>query len=183
MKKFIFFSLATVALTLSGCGGGKTATTDGSVPPGMQAMDLSKYGKNIIINIPDSTNGPISVDNSMGDMIRIAVGKMFQIDIKEGEGNMDMKKNEDIKKNEVYKFDNFDIDEPDAIIWSWHMEGRTTPDGKPAIEFNMYTARKLGTITYEVESVAGEIFTLDACKKMLESAKSIHAKETKKPDA
>ena len=176
MKNFLLFISVSAALSLSSCGGGKTTTTDESVPPGMMALDLSKYGKNVIINVPDSTNGTLSVDNSMGDMVRIVVGKSFQIDLKEGEGNMDMKKNEDIKKSEVYKLDKFDLEEPNAIIWSWHMEG------KPA-EFCTFNVVKLGAITYEIESVAGEIFSMEACKKMSDSAKSLRAKETKKPDA
>jgi hypothetical protein len=183
MKHIFLFLTVTAALSLTGCGGKSENNTDQSVPPGMMALDLSKYGKNVIIHVPDSTNGPLSVDNSMGEMVRIVVGKSFQIDIKEGEGNMDMKKNEDIKKNEVYKFDKFDVDEPDAIVWSWHMDGRVDDKGAPILEYNMYTARKVGAVTYEVETVPGEVFSMEACKKMLESAKSLRAKEEKKPEA
>jgi hypothetical protein len=184
MKHLFLFLTVTASLALTGCGGDKTDNNNNQdVPAGMMALDLSKYGKNVIIHVPDSTNGPLTVDNSMGEMIRIVVGKGFQIDIKEGEGNMDMKKSEDIKKNEVYKFDKFDVEEPEAIIWSWHMDGRVDENGKQVIEYNMFCARKLGAVTYEVETVAGETFSLDACKRMLESAKSLRAKEEKKPEA
>jgi hypothetical protein len=184
MKHIFLFLSVSAALTLGSCGGGKTDnSTDQSVPPGMIALDLSKYGKNVIINVPDSTNGTLSVDNSMGEMVRVMVGKNYQVDIKEGEGNMDMKKNEDIKKNEVYKFDKFDVEDPDGIIWSWHMDGRVDDKGAPILEYNMFATQKVGAVTYEVESVAGEVFGMEACKKMLESAKSLRAKESKKPEA
>ena len=175
MKKI--FSILTIItiITLFGCGDKKGGTTDESVPAGMVAVDLSKYGKNIIINVPDSTTGPLSIQD-MGGAVRIVVGKNFQIDIKEGEGNLDMKKNEDIKKNDVYKFDQFTLDEPNAIIYSWHMESGTP-------EFRFFSFIKIGEVTYEVEDVAGEVFTDGACKKMLESAKSIRAAEVKKPAA
>lgn len=175
MKKI--FSILTIitSITLVSCGDKTGGTTDQTVPAGMVALDLSKYGKNIVINVPDSTTGPLSVQD-MGGAVRIVVGKSFQIDIKEGEGNLDMKKNEDIKKNEVYKFDKFSVEEPNAIIYSWHMEG-----GQP--EFRFFSFVKIGEVTYEVEDVAGEVFTDGACQKMLESAKSLRAAEVKKPDA
>ena len=175
MKKTILLMSIVSAFAFAGCGGKKENNTDETVPAGMVAVDLSKYGKNVIINVPDSTNGPLSVEDMQG-AVRIIVGKNFQIDIKEGEGNMDMKKNEDIKKNEVYKFDKFTVEEPNAIIYSWHMEG-----GQP--EFRMFSAMKVGNVTYEIEDVAGEIFSEGACQKMLESAKSLRASETKKPAA
>jgi hypothetical protein len=183
MKHLFLFLTVTTTLALTSCGGKTETTTDQSVPAGMMALDLSKYGKNIIINVPDSTNGPLAVDNSMGEMVRVVVGKSFQLDIKEGEGNLDMKKNEDIKKNGVYKFDKFDVEEPESIIWSWHMDGKVDDKGNPVLEYNMFSTKKVGAVTYEVETVAGEIFSLEGCKKMLDAAKSIHPKETKKPEA
>jgi len=175
MKKI--FSILTIitVITLTSCGGKKDGNTDQSVPAGMVAVDLSKYGKNIVINVPDSTTGPLTVQD-MGGAVRIVVGKNFQIDVKEGEGNLDMKKNEDIKKNDVYKFDKFTLEEPNAIIYSWHMEG-----GQPESRFFFFS--KVGEVTYEVEDVAGEVFNDGACQKMLESAKSIRAAEVKKPAA
>ena len=173
MKKIFLFIAAIFTFAFVSCGGGKkNEDSNQTVPVGMIEFDLSKYGKNVVINIPDSTNGLLSVED-IGGAIRIMVGKTFQVEVKEGEGNMDMKKNEDIKKNEVYKFDKFSVEEPNAIIYSWHMEG-----GQP--EFRMFATSKIGNVIYEVEDVAGEVFTESACQKMLESAKSLRAKEPKK---
>jgi hypothetical protein len=175
MKQLFLFAALAGTFAVTGCGGKKTDATDQSAPAGMMALDLSKYGKNVIINVPDSTTGPLTVED-MGGAIRISVGKAFQIQVKEGEGNLEMKKSEDIKKNEVYKFDKFSVEEPNAIIYAWHMEG-----GQP--EFRMFSTVKVGEVTYEVEDVAGEVFSEAACQKMLESAKSLHAAEVKKPGA
>lgn len=176
MKKIFLSAVSICTIILAGCGGGKkTETTDQSLPPGMMVLDLSKWGKNVLINIPDSTVGPLTVED-MGGAVRITVGKNFQLSVKEGEGNMDMKKNEDIKKNEVYKFDKFVVDTSDAVIYSWHMEG-----SQP--EFRMFAVIKLGNVVYEVEDVPGEVFSESACHKMLQSARSLRLKEAKKTEA
>src|ERR1051326_1953845 len=186
MKKIIALFAVVGALVLASCGGKKgNENTDNSVPAGWIALDLSKYGKNLVINVPDTTIGPLplTVDNSTGEMIHITVGKDFQVDIKEGEGNMDMKKTVDIQKNEVYTFDKYLVDTADAIIYTWHMNGKTDDKGQPVPEYGVFAIKKIGNVTYEIESSAGEIFTDAGCKKMLESARSLREKPAEKKPA
>ena len=180
--KNIFLSIAVIGtFAFIGCGGKED---NNSTPKGMMMLDLSQYGKNITINVPDSVAGPLSVED-MGGILRIAVGKNFQVDIKEGMGDMATKKDVDIKQNEVYQLDTMVVDQPDGIIYCWHMKGATASDdlNKSIYEYRIFSIVKVGEITYEVEDVAGEVFGRDAAMKMLDAAKSIKAKEAKKPDA
>lgn len=165
----------SASLLIAGCG--QTAKTDEvQVPQGMVAVDLSQYGKDIIINVPDSTNGTMVIEE-LGGPVRISVGKNFMIDLNEGDGDIEMKKNVDIKENEVYKFEKFIVEEPTAVVYSWKMIGAEKS------EFGFYSVSKIGEVNYEVVNTAGEIFTEEACKKMLESAKSIRAKSVTKKEA
>lgn len=177
MKKIL--SLLAIAATLSfmSCGNSKDGddTTDTPVPVGMMALDLSEYGMNVLINIPDSTHGPL-VTEDVGGAVRISVGNNFKIEVRTGEGNMEMKKTVDIAKNEVYKLDKYVVEEPNTIIYQWHMEG-----SQPETRF--FSVVKIGDQNYEVEDVAGEIFSEESCKKMVESAKSLREKPLKKADA
>jgi hypothetical protein len=175
MKK-LFLSLLTIAaLAFYGCGGDKPVMEENNVPAGWMALDLTPHGKNITINVPDTSNGPLLIEE-MGGAIRISVGKKFMIEVGEGEGNIQMKKDVDIKANDIYKFDAYIVEEPTALIWKWHLEGSEA-------ECKMFCIVKVGEVNYEVKDVDGEIFSEEACKKMLEAAKSIKVKEVKKTEA
>jgi len=180
MKNIFLIIALAGGVSLAGCG---NKEENNSVMAGMMQLDLSQYGKNITINVPDSVTGPLSVED-MGGILRIAVGKTFQIDIKEGPGDMATKKDVDIKQNEVYQLDTMVVDQPDGIIYCWHMKGAAPSDDptKSIYEYRMFSTVKIGEVTYEVEDVAGEIFGRTAAMKMLDAAKTIKAKETKKPD-
>ena len=183
--KNIFLSIAAIgAFAFAGCGGKEE---NSSAPKGMMMLDLSIYGKNITMNVLDTsilTNGQLSIED-IGGTLRVKVGKTFQVDIKEGAGDMATKKDVDIKQNEVYQLDTMVVDQPEGIIYCWHMKGATASDdpNKSIYEYRVFSTMKAGDVTYEVEDVAGEIFNRDAAMKMLDAAKSIKAKEAKKPDA
>ncbi|MEW6468807.1 MAG: hypothetical protein AB1458_07785 [Bacteroidota bacterium] len=183
-KNRVLFTLAVAgSLLYMGCGGGATDGNGGEVPKGMMALDLSQYGKNIIIHVPDSTAGPLSVED-MGGGLRITVGKNFQIDLKEGAGDLNTKKDVDIKQNEVYALDTMVVDQPDGIVYCWHMKGAAPADSTKSIyEYRFFAVVKAGDVTYEVEDVAGEIFGRKAVMSMFEAARSIKPKEAKKPEA
>lgn len=103
--------------------------------------------------------------------LEIKVGKNFHISITEDPGDIELQKS-DIKSNDVNVFNSFVIEEPLTLMW----ESAIT---KP--EFHFYTIQKVGNNTYvfqDVVSEDGEPKSKEAIQKMLDSAKSIVAKET-----
>ncbi len=172
MKKLLLLSACAVALILGGCGPKDADTTDVPVPTGMVAYDMSDFGMNALINLPDSTFG-MSDHMATGDGGMLKVGKNFGIKVKVGAGEMDYMKNEIIAKSEVYKLDKYILDTPDAIIWQWHIDGQEP-------EIRMFAVVKAGDQTYEIETDPDGKFSEEACKKMLECAKSIRPKAAPK---
>lgn len=170
MKKILLLLLVVGSAVISSCKEkSKEETTETVVPEGMMELDLSKYGyTNLIINLPDSGEAPLEIQPN-GASLNIRVGKNFQLALKEGEGNLKIKKEIDIHQNDVYKLDKFIVEDTNAVIYSWHI-----PEGQP--EYRFFMVKKLGNITYELEDVAGESFSLQACKRMFECAKSLRLK-------
>lgn len=176
MKK-IFLSIAGAALlAVAGCGGGKTEDNpNAGVPAGMVAADLSAQGLGVLVNVPDSTNGPLEiVENAQGGA-DVKVGKNFQMTITEGAGDFTMKKS-DITSDAVRKFVRYVVEEPTALVWEWQMEGMEP-------EFHFYTVVKAGDKSFEVRNVEGELFSEKAVTQMLEAAKSIRLKGPAKAES
>jgi len=176
MKK-LFLSLTCASLLLAaGCGGGKTdENPNAGVPQGMVAADLSPQGLNILVNAPDSSNGPLEVlENAQGGA-DVKVGKNFQMTVTEGPGDFTMKKS-DITTDAVRKFIRYVVEEPNALVWEWQMEGMEP-------EFHFYAVVKAGEKTFEIHDVEGEVFSEKAATQMLESAKSIRVKVATKAES
>lgn len=171
MKK-IFLSLAVASLmALAGCGSGKTDDTNSDIPKGMVAADLSAQGLSILVNVPDSTVGPLEIISNAQGGADVKVGKNFQITITEGSGDFGMKKN-DITTDAVRKFIKYVVEEPNALVWEWQIEGMEP-------EFHFYTVVKAGEKSFEVCNVEGELFSEKAATQMLDAAKSIRLKAAK----
>jgi len=169
MRKLFLFIASATLLSMTGCGNGETGNTNAGVPQGMVAADLTSFGISVLVNVPDSTTGPLEItENTLGGA-DIKVGKNFQIRVIEGEGNIELKK-QDITSDEVRKLVKYVVEDPSAILWEWQMnEG-----GEP--EFYFYSIVKAGNKSFEVFNVPGEIFSEKAATQMLEAAKSIRAK-------
>jgi hypothetical protein len=177
MKKFFLFIAGVSAIALASCGNGKKSdNANGVAPQGMIIADLSTQGIAALVTIPDSTTGPLEIIPSNTPAgTDVKVGKNFQMTVIEGIGNMEMRK-KDITSDEVHKFVKYVVEDPNSIVWEWQMEG-----GEP--EYHFYTIVKSGNKSYEVFDVAGEVFSEKAATQMLDAAKSVRPKETKKKDA
>jgi hypothetical protein len=172
MKK-IFLLLATPAvLFLAGCGDSKTEEIATSMP-GMMEVELKINGNALSIMVPDSTKGKMEIVEQSWGATEIQVGKDFQISIEEGEGDVALMKS-DIAGNDVNKFKRFVKDEPTLLFWESEI---TTP------EFHFYSIVKPGTVSYIVKDIAGEMFGEKAVEMMVESAKTLKAKDAPKPEA
>ena len=173
LRTKIYILLASVFFTsLAGCKSSKGEdNANAGVPAGMVALDLSSYGMQILVNVPDSTNGPLQVTENGQGGADIKVGKNFKITIIEGSGDMALKKN-DITSDAVRKFVKYGIEEADAILWEWQIEGMEP-------EFHFYEIIKSGEKSFEVHDVDGEVFSEKAATEMLNAAKSIRLKPLK----
>ena len=169
MKKLFLFAGCISILSLASCGNGKKENdTNADVPSGMVVADLSAQGLAALMNVPDSTTGHLEIISNAQGGVDVKVGKNFQMTIIEGPGNIELKK-KDITSDEVRKFVKYIVEDPNAIVWEWQMEG-----GEP--EYHFYTIIKSGNKSYEVYDVMGEIFSEKAATQMLDAAKSIRAK-------
>jgi len=172
-KTFILFSALTLSIAFTSCGT-KETKQDIEAPAGMVALDLSKYGKQFSVFVPDTTAAKLEITEQSWGALEVKVGKYFHISITEDPGDMELRKS-DIKSNDINVFKSFVVDEPASIMW----ESQIT---KP--EFHFYSIQKNGANTYVFEDVVpadGESFSKDAIQKMFESAKTII--EKKKPEA
>ena len=169
----ILFSALTLSVLFTSCGN-KETKQDIQAPAGMVALDLSKYGKQFSVFVPDTTSAKLEVTEQSWGALEVKVGKNFHISITEDPGDMELTKS-DIKSNEINIFKSFVVDELLSIMWESLI---TKPD------FHFYSIQKIGANTYVFEDVIpadGEPFSKDAIQKMFESSKTII--EKKKPDA
>ncbi|MES2565440.1 MAG: hypothetical protein V4565_01155 [Bacteroidota bacterium] len=170
MKKLItVLSAFTLSLVIASCGGKETKQNI-EAPAGMVALDLSKYGKQFSIFVPDTTALKLEVTEQSWGALEIKVGKTFQISITEDPGDIELRKS-DIKSNDVNIFKSFVIEEPLTIMW----ESEIT---KP--EYHFYSIQKVGASTYVFEDIVpadGNPMSKEAVEKMLESAKKIIEKQ------
>ena len=168
MKKIVLLlTIPTVAMLYS-CGGPKT--DDKPKMAGMMDLDLSAQGLPLTITVPDSSKGKLEMVVQSWGATEIKVGKNFEVSISESEGDIALAKS-DIAGNDVNKFKRYLVDEPTAILWESQI---TDP------EFHFYTIVKAGDKTYVIEDIKGDMFSESDTKIMVESAKSIKAKEAPK---
>lgn len=174
MKK-IFTILSVLAFTtlITSCNGGDKKEQI-QAPAGMVALDLSKYGKQFSIFVPDTTTSKLTILEQSWGALEIKVGKNFQISITEDPGDIELKKS-DIKSNDINVFKTYVVEEPLTIMW----ESQIT---KP--EYHFYSIQKAAGNTYVFEDIVpadGEPLSKDAIQKMLDSVKQLVEKQ--KPDA
>lgn len=174
MKKlFTILSVLTLSLASTSCGN-KESKQDIQAPAGMVALDLSKYGKQFSIFVPDTTQAKLEVVEQSWGALEVKVGKTFQLSITEDPGDIELKKS-DVKSNDVNIFKAFVVEEPLTIMW----ESAITKS-----EYHFYTIQKAAGNTYVFEDIVpanGEPLSKEAIQKMLDSAKSLVEKP--KPDA
>lgn len=174
MKKLItLLSAFSLSFAIISCGG-KESKENIEAPAGMVALDLSKFGKQFSVFVPDTTAAKLEIVEQSWGALEIKVGKGFHMSISEDPGDIEFQKS-DIKSNDVNIFKSYVIDEPLTIMW----ESEIT---KP--EYHFYSIQKVGNSTYifqDVVAADGEPLGKDAVQKMVDSAKKIIEKQ--KPDA
>jgi hypothetical protein len=89
--KNLFYILVCSIILFTGCSGNTENSQEAGIVQGMMELDLSQYGMNMTMLVPDSTVGTLEVTaQSYGD-VEIRVGNYFQIKIAPG-GDLALKK-------------------------------------------------------------------------------------------
>ncbi len=169
MKKIFTIISATALFFATTSCGEKTETPTVQAPAGMLNLDLSKYGKQFSLFIPDTANAKLEIVEQSWGALEIKVGKNFQISITEDPGDIELKRS-DVKSNDINLFKSFLVEEPLSLMW----ESEIT---KP--EFHFYMIKKAGANSYVFEDIVpadGEPIGKDNIQKMYDSAKTIVSK-------
>lgn len=162
MKKIFFFLAVSCATLLGACGGGDKKDNEVKLAPG--EYDLTKSGLSMVVSTPSE---PI-VENAIAGTYSLKCSNEFQIDIVEGEGNMEQIK-KDIAGNEVNKFQRYATEEDNALLY----ESKIVDS-----EFHFYIILKSGKTTYEIQDKKGDkIYTEEQAQTMFDAAKKFRVIE------
>ena len=171
MKKLLFLLMIPAAITFASCGTDKIEETPKI--PGMMEVDLTQYGMQVTMMIPDSTKGAAEiVQESWG--VDIKVGKSFQMMIRRDAEDAGIKKS-DIQGNEINKLKRFVKEEPNLLFYETSL-----PDAEQS-QFHFWSVMKVGEDSYTIEDNPMESFSEKDVERMIESVKSM--KDKKKPEA
>jgi len=170
MKKIFLLIIIPSVLLLTNCKNQKSDDVNNSTS-GIRQVQIKINGNSLSLMVPDSTKGKVEVVDQSWGATEIKVGKDFQISISEGEGDIALKKS-DIAANDVNKFKRYVKDEAGLLFWESQI---TEP------EFHFFCIQKVGTTSYNVEDIKGDIFSEPAVQSMIDAVKSMKA-ETSKPN-
>jgi hypothetical protein len=171
MKKIFLLIIIPSVLLLTNCKNQKSDDVNNSTS-GIRQVQIKINGNSLSLMVPDSTKGKVEVVDQSWGATEIKVGKDFQISISEGEGDIALKKS-DIAANDVNKFKRYVKDEAGLLFWESQI---TEP------EFHFFCIQKVGTTSYNVEDIKGDIFSEPAVQSMIDAVKSMKA-ETSKPNS
>ena len=120
----------------------------------------------ISIEIPDSTNGTMSIEYSDLGALEIRIGEYFGLQIVEADYNISMKM-EDIANGGIM-VPTYIVQDSVSLLYSMEIEGSGL-DPRHHFYFLIKTANSV----YEVQDIPGLDFNEGQAKKMFEAAKSI----------
>lgn len=163
MKKIALILAVSCIALLSACGNGDKKENEIKLVP--SEYDLSKSGLSMVVSAPSE---PI-VENPAAGIYNLKCSNEFQIDIVEGEGNVEQIK-KDIAGNEVNKFQRYVEEEDNALLY----ESKILDS-----EFHFYFILKAGKTTYEIQDKKGDkIYTEEQAMAMFDAAKKFRVIET-----
>ena len=175
---FTFLSLCAV-ISLTSCGGEEKPdegdTQEVKELKGHDELDLSEYGYNLSLMVPDENVGIPSVEVTDWGNVEIRVGKAFGIQIIEGPGDFDLLKS-DLNDDLVFKSEIIS-EEPDCIIYK-----RVIPDTQIEPQFNFFYVSKIDGLTYEVQNLKDETYSEGAIKKMVDAVRTLHSNKANSGD-
>ena len=179
MKKLLFALLITpVLFIIPSCGGGEEnpiVDSSAMLMPGHVWLNLSKYGMEVSVQIPDSTVGLAEVVHTNSGAVEITVGKNFGIAVLFGEGDIALLK-EDLASDAVFKSEIL-IDEPGTLLYS-----RSIPDTEIEVQHHFFYTGNINNAIYEVKNLEMETYGKKAVEEMLKAAKTLKANDVKQQE-
>lgn len=133
-----------------------------ATPAGMIGLDLSRYGKPFVINVPDTSLATLHISEETSGALNIWVGEKFGVSINEQMADLEMKK-QDIREDEVNKLKTFVKETPESLIWESEIV-------KP--EHHFLLNRKIADAEYSFEDIRDtekDPFTKEEIQKMFDA--------------
>jgi hypothetical protein len=169
LQKFIQITLFVgVVFTIYSCSNNNQA--EEIVPPGMQLLDLSYYGKPFSVYVPDTINQKLTITEMPTGALDVRSGEKFAISIYEQATDIDLTKS-DISGDDVNKLKTILIDEPSMLMWESEI---TRP------EFHFVLNKSIAGSEYSIEDTRDNdigIFSKEDIERMLNSSKMIKVRE------
>ncbi|HTF02468.1 MAG TPA: hypothetical protein VK826_00520 [Bacteroidia bacterium] len=169
MKKLFVLAALALPLMWTACSD-KPATPEEVIPKGMVAVDLTKLGHPVKINLPDSTNGVLDSLETPGG-IQLRIGNNFDLLVNTaGTEEADIAKQKSLIEAQDAGASTFTVNDATTLVWE-------TKFGELSM-FHFYTVIKIGGDTYYVRdnnTNAENMFKKEDVDRMLESAKSLRA--------
>ncbi|HCQ30329.1 MAG TPA: hypothetical protein DIU39_08590 [Flavobacteriales bacterium] len=182
MKKYIYlFSVLVFSalLTLS-CGNKNNTDKDNNTEETTQLpekikrfvpFDLSPYGYNLEIYIPDSLQGIPNARLTDWGAIILTVGNDYGVEITYGDGDLSLLK-EDLNLSDVFK-STILTEETEGIIYKQEI-----PDAN-IVKYHFMVVKNFGADVYEIKDFMEKDYTEAAIEKMFEAAKTLKKIEPK----
>ena len=165
-----FFLILLVSLFLSACSSKTNSNQeeDATATESMLEFDLSAFGTQAIILLPDTTLSPLETTILPSGELEIRVGKGFQVMIAEG-GDIELKKS-DIETDLLYKGTVLKQTDNSLLYKS------ELPDGSLSFH-HFYVIKEINGNMYELSDIDnGEPFSENEAEIMLKSALALKSK-------
>lgn len=172
MRKLRLLSLFAIIVLFSACGGGEeksSATEEETLNENYDKMiqtDLSEYGLNATIYIPDESKGKAEISETSWGSINIEVGENFGLEIIPFGMSIEDKKIE-LQGDLVYNTEYIEQTE-NLLVFT-----KVIKDSDMEPEVHFFYVTKVDGEQVEVKNTKDRTFRKEAVDKMVESAKSL----------
>lgn len=171
MRKLSLFSLFVIAMFFAACGGGeeKASTSDETINEQYDQMietDLSEFGLNASIYIPDESKGIAEISETSWGSINIDVGENFGIEVVPFGMSVEDKKIE-LAGDLVYHTEY--IEQTENLLFFT----KVIKDSDLEPEVHFFYVTKIDGEPVEVKNTKDRTFRKEAIDKMIVSAKSL----------
>ena len=134
-------------------------------------FDLSPYGYNLEIYIPDSTQGIPEAELTDWGAIVLTVGNDYGVEINYNDGGLELLK-EDLNLSDVFK-STILKEEPEGIVYKQEI-----PDAN-IVKYHFMVVKNFGADVFEIKDLMDNDYTQSAIEKMFEASKTLKKVEPK----
>jgi len=176
MKKLKFIGLFALSMSVFACGGGESPeagseaveTASAEVDyKGMEWTDLTEFGVNASLQIPNGDKGPQRIQNSATESVEIIVGTSYGIEVIPFGLTVEEKK-AGLDGDLVYTIEYLE-DTPDKVVYK-----KTIKDTDVEPEFHFLLMKEIDGESYSIQSL-NKAYKQRWIEKMVISAESLTA--------